>query len=305
MLMRSPALLVIVTTLWSTQPSAQTPLSGSVSDGNGGPLLAGTVYHASGVLTVPSGATLTLQAGAILKMDTAGELSINGHLAVLGNATITGLADDSAGGDTNADGPSVGTPNSWRGLVFNAGATGSLNGLALRFGGRGGSAGIEVHGNGLSLVACSVSNWNAEGLDLNSMTGPITVAGCQFDNNTAAIVGVPLEVVPGFTNNSASGNIIHDSLQVSTANLTSGTTTVTTANLVSNVILAPPLTSIGPGATLVFDAGCIYKMPHDGQIVVDGALQCQGTAASRVALTDLRDDFRGGDSNKDGPGIGA
>ncbi|MBL8895999.1 MAG: hypothetical protein JNM84_00145, partial [Planctomycetes bacterium] len=47
--------------------AAQTPLSGSLRDGAGGPLLSGVVYHVTGNLSVPVGQTLTIQAGAILK----------------------------------------------------------------------------------------------------------------------------------------------------------------------------------------------------------------------------------------------
>ena len=61
-------LVLLTTCILVLSASAQVPLSGNVSDGAGGPLLSGTVYHASGFLTVPAGTTLTIQAGAILKM---------------------------------------------------------------------------------------------------------------------------------------------------------------------------------------------------------------------------------------------
>ena len=95
---------------------AQVPLSGSVFDGAGGPLTSGTVYHASGTLTVPVGKTLTIQPGTILKFTGSG-LSVQGTLSAIGTPAqpivFTSQQDDSAGGDTNGNGPSSGAPEIW------------------------------------------------------------------------------------------------------------------------------------------------------------------------------------------------
>ena len=61
--LRFTALLVFV-----SPAVAQQPVSGDIFDGQGGPLLSGVVYHATGNLAVPAGETLTIEPGAILKL---------------------------------------------------------------------------------------------------------------------------------------------------------------------------------------------------------------------------------------------
>ena len=46
--------------------AAQAGLSGNVYDGQGGPLLAGQVYHVLGNLVVPADETLTVQALSLI-----------------------------------------------------------------------------------------------------------------------------------------------------------------------------------------------------------------------------------------------
>ena len=70
---------------------AQNPilLNGQIWDGNGGPLAAGVVYHVVGGpgscgISVPTGQTLTIQPGAIVKI--AGCFLVSGTLDAIGTA---------------------------------------------------------------------------------------------------------------------------------------------------------------------------------------------------------------------------
>ncbi len=73
---------------------------------------AGSVYVISGLVTVNSGVTLSLQPGTIVKFQnsgsTKGKLLVNGALQAPGTASqpviFTSINDDSFGGDTNQNG---------------------------------------------------------------------------------------------------------------------------------------------------------------------------------------------------------
>ncbi|MBI5435170.1 MAG: hypothetical protein HZA52_20210, partial [Planctomycetes bacterium] len=128
--------------------SAQTPISGPLSDATTGPLLAGTVYHATTSLSVSPGATLTIQPGVIVKFVGQGStFEVFGTLLCQGTTPspviFTDLADDSAGGDTNGDGMSSGTPGHWTYMRFYATANASvLDHTEVRYAGYGTWGGI-------------------------------------------------------------------------------------------------------------------------------------------------------------------
>lgn len=78
------------------------------------------VYRVTGNLTIPSGATLTIQPGAIVKFDAGLSLTVNsgGTLNAIGQRAapivFTSIKDDEHGGDTNGDGNgSAPQPGDW------------------------------------------------------------------------------------------------------------------------------------------------------------------------------------------------
>ena len=84
---------------------------------------AGNVYMVTGDVTVPNGATLTIQAGTIVKFQTDDSLFVSGKLVASGTLAeliyFTSYRDDSVGGDTNNDGFSAAAVEDWGRIVFN------------------------------------------------------------------------------------------------------------------------------------------------------------------------------------------
>jgi len=170
----------------------------------------GVFVFASSV-TVNPGVTLTLPAGDILKWTgTSSGLFINGTVTcngAQGNPVVfTSIDDDSAGGDTTNNGPTVGSPGTWRGIATNGGAGPcTLTNVVLRYGGASGLPAISLIAQGAVLSGVSVQSCQGAALDLSGNARP-TVSGCTFSNNARAVDGVPLDALTAFTGNTASGN---------------------------------------------------------------------------------------------------
>src|SRR5262249_27630426 len=90
------------------------------------------VYSLTGTVVVPAGVTLTIAPGQIIKARFFGDaITVQGTLLSQGTAArpiiFTSMSDDSAGGDTNNDGPSGGPGyGQWQGLQFTSTSTGSV-----------------------------------------------------------------------------------------------------------------------------------------------------------------------------------
>ena len=287
---------------------AQVPISGNVSDGAGGPLLSGVVYHASGTLTVPTGTTLTIQPGAVIKF-TGSRLSVVGTLNALGTAVdpivFTSLADDTAGGDTNGDGPSSGAPGNWQGIHV-SGGTANVDRAQIRFGGSSGFSGL--HGSGGSTITLTnsvVSNFSTAGVDYNNDSGTLVVSNTAFTANASyPILEVPIDQIPNLSNNTASGHGIGDYIRV-TDTTPDGDVTIGTHNLIGDVVVFGAVSTINPGLTLTLEQGVIVKWSTAVRFSVGGTLNLLGSATAPVVLTSLLDDEFGGDTNKDGLSSGS
>ena len=90
-------------------------------------------------LQIPSGASLTILPGTIVKFEQRALVTVWGTLTTSGAGdpvVFTSLTDDSVGGDTNADGSTTAAyPGEWSGIIFYPSSTGNFHNTIIRYGG--------------------------------------------------------------------------------------------------------------------------------------------------------------------------
>ena len=106
---RNCVLVLIALGLWSQVQAAD--WSGEIPDGTVWP--GGQVQRVTGDVTIAAGSTLTIQAGAIVKFNSGGDMFVDGALVASGTSGspiyFTSDRDDTVGGDTNGDGSGTST----------------------------------------------------------------------------------------------------------------------------------------------------------------------------------------------------
>lgn len=299
-----PAILFVAL----ARAGAQIPLSGSVFDGGVGPLAPGT-YTVSGSITVPSGQTLTMQPGVVVKFGTGAFMSVSGTLlcGTVGGAEVflTSTNDDSVGIDVTP-GSTGGAPGDWRGVAQSgAVAVVDLRQTTIRFTGFAGSPAVTAAGGGFSLRNVSIANTSAFAVDLNN-TAPSLIDQCDFRNTTVPIADAPLAGIPAITNCTASGSVDGDTIRV-TGGVVAGSTTIGVQNTLnqSGALLINVTVTIQAGGTLTIGGGVALKVSAGQFVTVAGTLNSHGVVGNPAIFTSTSDDAVAGDSTNDGPTNGA
>jgi hypothetical protein len=278
-------------------------VNGTVFDGSGGPFLAGHVYIVNGTLSVPSGQTLTIGAGAIVKFDGIHSLNVSGTLVASGTAgspiVVTSIHDD-VGGDHNGNGgASTPAPGQWLQIWFGPGSgASSLTHLTMRYGGWAGYPQLHLDGCNASFTNCVFSSPGLDCVYFGGNSAPI-MTGCAFVGGSKAATAVPITALPGFSGCTATGQTLRDAPEVTTASITgplslsvddtfngSGAIAVTT----SITVQTTGSLTLGPGVVIKFDG--IHSLN------AYGPLHSNGTTGSPAVLTSIHDDVHGGDTNR-------
>ncbi|MEM7311408.1 MAG: right-handed parallel beta-helix repeat-containing protein [Planctomycetota bacterium] len=286
--------------------SAQTVLSGNVFDGAGGPLVSGTIYHAPSTITVPAGTTLTVEPDVILKMGAL--LTVSGELIIQASSGqpsyVTAWSDDSLGGDTFMDGPTVGAPGDWNGIRVLSGGRVELNHADVAYAGAGGWRAIYGGGGEIELYDSTVHNNLGPAVDINSFDTATVIERCHFaDNSGFAIDDAVIARLGSYLDNTASGNALGDVIRTVVTTVYADLT-LERSNLINDVLLLSGSTTINAGTTLTLGAGVGWKMVT-GIVTCSGALRSLGTALEPNAFTAVEDDDYFGDTENDGPTSGA
>jgi len=207
------AALVVGGALGFARPAAAaTHISGATYSTDVTWTAAGSPYVLDGTVTVGAGATLTVEPGVVVKLNGAfRELRVSGTLRAVGTPSsrivFTSIRDDTVGGDSGLDGPTVGAPGDWYDVSISAGMFSVMSYVDVRLGGNGSTnsgygqvsvsgsstsfaadhstftygqrSGVRVYMAAVSLAEDTLSN-NGNGLSLSTATATVsrsTIAG--------------------------------------------------------------------------------------------------------------------------------
>jgi RHS repeat-associated protein len=205
---------------------AQTTLSGTLPAST---TLYGTqVYTVSGTVVVPSGVTLNIQPGAVIKFTSGAGMDVQPGSTLIANGTLaqpiffTSINDISIGGDANGNGGvTLPAPGDWNSIVLD-GATVSLQHVQMQYGGgplnSGAQAGmIETTDNANVTIADSVLAYSFYiGIQTGYPSGggdTVTVTDTTFyaieDRAINAFPGSTVHVVNDTFDGNAAGVMAH------------------------------------------------------------------------------------------------
>jgi hypothetical protein len=278
-------------------------------------LTTGNVYVINGDVTIPDGITVTVDPGAIIKNSAwysqGFQVQSGGILDVNGTSTqpviFTSYKDDTAGGDTNNNGPSTGIEGDYNGSInANGNATVDIDYGVFRF--------------GYSSVVASCSSDTLLSLEDSLLKGSVWIYGCDAENyslkrnqiDARSGYGIGLSdsdprsiILDGVDKNTALGDgqgaaIYLQGNPTIPAGQTwdiSGTSGIVLA--VKQLVVDGTL-NLKDGAIVKYDQSYQWLKVEDG-----GVLNIAGTLSNKVVMTSLKDDSVGGDTNGNGASSGS
>lgn len=309
------ALALLALLVFGTRAAGQCPgpnchtISGSISDDTTGPLLSGHTYVGSGHITVPTGKTLTIQPGAVIKMS-AGAFSVLGTLSAQGTAgqpiVFTSYRDDSAGGDTNGDGPSSGSKGDWRGLSFTWGSDGStISHAEIRDTGSFFHAGIVVAAPVSGLAFDHISFDAGHGYALQYAGGVASLTDSHAaDMQGLALIGDLSDLFRLADNTAVDCDT--DAIVVSGNSVLWGQRTYGPANLPNGTgsVLCQGNVTVETIGSLTLEPGFVLKFAAGRKLEAKGPFVTQGLALDPVVITSEHDHAYGGVTGSGTPAPG-
>lgn len=150
--------------------------------------------------TIASGATLTLQAGAVVKfLGTAG-IKVNGNLTANGTASspsiFTSYYDDTYGTDFNRDGSATSpTAGDWYGIEYLSGSSGTLSYSTIRYGGKfngtvGSKANVYITNASPTISNSTIEYGKTYGISLDTASSTVSSNAIRYHTTDTPSYGI-------------------------------------------------------------------------------------------------------------------
>jgi len=283
------------------------------------------VYVIDGGVTVAAGATLTLDAGTIVKRDGI-LVEAGGRVIVDGTSArpviFTGYADDSVGGDTNGDGTSTSAGSAWSTsawITTTAGGNVNVAHAMLDYSAAAISVSTDpaiqgepavVHVSD-SLFRTPVSASGNVDLELarNAFDMRAVPAGTPWlQSGTRPALWLSGESAvdvrfSGADRNTFDGGAIARTVMLDDISIPAGQSVVLDGSGGAFFASSYATSGIDIFGTLTLKPGTVFKRGVLW-VLAGGVLNATGTEAQPVILTSIADDSAGGDSLQDGPSTG-
>jgi hypothetical protein len=270
---------------------------------------AGGLYVVDGSVIVPSGKTLTINAGTTIKFTAngggismqEGTLKVNGTSA--NPVVFTSLQDDSVGGDTNEDGPSFGSWNDYSSAVSGQGSV-TVKFSILRYG-------------QYAVVSSCYASGGSYSLTDNVFNSAVQIYGCaqgktalsrnQFGVQVNSALRVSSSELSGVSMAGSSKNTFLLPDEGQAVELDNSYVAQSASWTVAPGQVLMPLYTTIDGALNLY-GGAVAKMrpnTYGFQVSSTGNFNAAGTGSSLVTFTSINDDSVAGDTAADGETVGS
>jgi hypothetical protein len=210
------ALAIVAMHVFAAGARADTHLSSTTYVADTTWATAGSPYVLDGSIAVAAGATLTIQPGVVVKLNGFQWIHVEGVISAVGTPsspiTFTSIKDDTIGGDSGGDGPTVGAPGDWYMLwVDSTNCLSKFDYANVRFGGLGS---FDLNYGALKVTKSAVVSVDHSTFTHNESSGLLVGTGSNpgatVDHSTFSNNGTGVAVNGGYVtlgnNNSLSNN---------------------------------------------------------------------------------------------------
>ena len=261
-------------------------------------------------------AELTIEAGAIIKIMTGGNIILNRNGNIIANGTsakpivFTSIKDDNNGSDENGDGDkTVPAAGDWGYINLNGSQNSTFKHCKFLYGGRDNSnpATVDVSSEAKALFSDCTFAHNSGGLLNNIYVGALnasnasaqtTITNCKFYGNNVPVT-INAEMNMDNSNSFSNAQLGNKCNGIFVSGSYIGTDISWLEDEVAFVVTAANL-DIGVNRTLTFGNNVVVKFVEHSTLTVSNEGCLINHDGNGVFFTSLKDDERKGDTNGDG-----